>query len=73
MYRTEKEKFAAIVEEIKECMRRGQPVLVGTISIEKSETAAGLLNRNGVKHNVLNAKYHEREAEISRRPDAKEP
>lgn len=64
VYRTEKEKFAAIVEEIKECHERGQPVLVGTISIEKSEKLAGFLNRNGVKHNVLNAKQHEREAEI---------
>jgi preprotein translocase subunit SecA len=64
VYRTEKEKFAAIVEEIKECNQRGQPVLVGTISIEKSEKLAGLLSRNGVKHNVLNAKQHEREAEI---------
>lgn len=64
VYRTEKEKFAAIVEEIKDCHERGQPVLVGTISIEKSEKIAGLLSRNGVKHNVLNAKQHEREAEI---------
>src|SRR5512138_665740 len=64
VYRTEKEKFAAIVEEIKECHERGQPVLVGTISIEKSEKIAGMLNRNGIKHNVLNAKQHEREAEI---------
>ncbi len=64
VYRTEKEKFAAIVEEIKECNERGQPVLVGTISIEKSEKLSGLLSRNGVKHNVLNAKQHEREAEI---------
>jgi preprotein translocase subunit SecA len=64
VYRTEKEKFAAIVEEIKECHERGQPVLVGTISIEKSEKIAGMLNRSGIKHNVLNAKQHEREAEI---------
>ena len=64
VYRTEKEKFAAIVEEIKECHERGQPVLVGTISIEKSEKLAGMLARNGIKHNVLNAKQHEREAEI---------
>ncbi len=64
VYRTEKEKFTAIVEEIKECHERGQPVLVGTISIEKSERLAGFLSRNGVKHNVLNAKQHEREAEI---------
>ncbi|MGA6827896.1 preprotein translocase subunit SecA [Nitrospira sp. NS4] len=64
VYRTEKEKFAAIVEEIKECHQQGQPVLVGTISIEKSERLSGLLSRNGVKHNVLNAKFHEKEAEI---------
>ncbi len=64
VYRTEKEKFAAIVEEIKECNKTGQPVLVGTISIEKSEKLSGLLSRNGVKHNVLNAKFHEKEAEI---------
>jgi preprotein translocase subunit SecA len=64
VYRTEKEKFDAIVEEIRECHERGQPVLVGTISIEKSEKLAGLLSRNGIKHNVLNAKQHEREAEI---------
>jgi preprotein translocase subunit SecA len=64
VYRTEKEKFTAIVEDIKECHERGQPVLVGTISIEKSERLAGYLSRTGVKHNVLNAKQHEREAEI---------
>nr|BAM45343.1 preprotein translocase subunit SecA [uncultured bacterium] len=64
VYRTEKEKYAAIVEDIKECYERGQPVLVGTISIEKSERLAGFLSRTGVKHNVLNAKQHEREAEI---------
>jgi preprotein translocase subunit SecA len=64
VYRTEKEKFNAIVEEIKDCHQRGQPVLVGTISIEKSERLAGHLSRHGIKHNVLNAKYHEKEAEI---------
>ncbi|MEK6762999.1 MAG: preprotein translocase subunit SecA [Nitrospirota bacterium] len=64
VYRTEKEKFNAIVEDIKECHERGQPVLVGTISIEKSERLAATLSRTGVKHNVLNAKQHEREAEI---------
>ena len=64
VYRTEKEKFTAIVEEIKDCHERGQPVLVGTISIEKSERLAGYLSRHGIKHNVLNAKYHEKEAEI---------
>jgi preprotein translocase subunit SecA len=64
IYRTEKEKFEAIVEEIKECYERGQPVLVGTISIEKSERLSGYLKRHGVKHHVLNAKYHEKEAEV---------
>ncbi|HEX9743513.1 MAG TPA: preprotein translocase subunit SecA [Nitrospiraceae bacterium] len=64
VYRTEKEKFNAIAEEIKDCYERGQPVLVGTISIEKSERLAGHLKRNGIKHNVLNAKFHEKEAEI---------
>ena len=64
IYRTEKEKFEAIVEEIKECYGRGQPVLVGTISIEKSERLSWYLKRHGVKHNVLNAKYHEKEAEV---------
>jgi preprotein translocase subunit SecA len=64
VYRTEKEKFDAIVQEIKDCYERGQPVLVGTISIEKSERLSDHLKRFGVKHHVLNAKYHEREAEI---------
>jgi preprotein translocase subunit SecA len=64
VYRTEAEKFAAVVAEIKELNRVGRPVLVGTISIEKSEHIAALLKRDGVKHVVLNAKYHEREAEI---------
>ncbi len=64
IYRTEKEKFEAIVEEIKDCYQRGQPVLVGTISIENSERLSGYLKRNGINHHVLNAKYHEREAEI---------
>src|SRR6476646_7132149 len=64
IYRTEKEKFEAIVDDIKESYERGQPVLVGTISIEKSERLSGYLKRHGVKHNVLNAKYHEKEAEV---------
>jgi preprotein translocase subunit SecA len=64
VYKSEKEKFLAIVEEIKECHSRGQPVLVGTISIEKSETIAKLLKRDGVPHHVLNAKHHEKEAFI---------
>jgi preprotein translocase subunit SecA len=64
VYRTEREKFDAIVGEIIELNKKGQPALVGTISIEKSEHLASLLKRQGVPHVVLNAKYHEREAEI---------
>jgi preprotein translocase subunit SecA len=64
VYRTEREKFDAIVEDIKQRQAQGQPALVGTISIEKSEALAAALKRNGVPHVVLNAKYHEREAEI---------
>jgi preprotein translocase subunit SecA len=64
VYRTEREKFDALVEEIIECHKRGQPVLVGTISIEKSEKISNLLKKQGIRHSVLNAKYHEKEAEI---------
>jgi preprotein translocase subunit SecA len=64
VYRTEAEKFDAALQEIKELHEAGRPVLVGTISIEKSEVLAGLLKRAGIRHVVLNAKYHEREAEI---------
>jgi len=64
VYRTEREKFDAVIEEIKELHEAGQPVLVGTISIEKSELLADKLKRAGIKHHVLNAKQHEREAEI---------
>ncbi len=64
VYRTEREKFAAIAEEIVDCHKRDQPVLVGTISIEKSERLSALLKRQGIKHAVLNAKFHEKEAEI---------
>ena len=64
VYRTEREKFHAVVEEITELHERGQPVLVGTISIEKSEQLSDLLRRKNIRHVVLNAKYHEREAEI---------
>ncbi len=64
VYRTEREKFQAIVNEIKELNEKGQPVLVGTISIEKSEQLAAQLKRAGIPHVVLNAKHHEREAEI---------
>ncbi|NLP27864.1 MAG: preprotein translocase subunit SecA [Clostridia bacterium] len=64
VYKSEKAKFAAIVEEIKETHKTGQPVLVGTVSIEKSEDLSALLKRKGIPHQVLNAKYHEKEAEI---------
>ncbi|MBY0273891.1 preprotein translocase subunit SecA [Candidatus Binatia bacterium] len=64
VYKTEREKFDAVVDEIEECHQKGQPVLVGTISIEKSERLSGMLKRRGVRHHVLNAKHHEREAEI---------
>src|SRR6187431_561745 len=64
VYRTEPEKDRAVVREIKELSAAGRPVLVGTISIEKSERLAALLKREGIKHVVLNAKYHEREADI---------
>ena len=64
VYRTEKEKFVAIADDIKEHHEKGQPVLIGTVSIEKSERLSALLKQRGVKHNVLNAKFHEKEAEI---------
>ena len=64
VYKTEDEKFDAVIEEIRDCNERGQPVLVGTVSIEKSERVADKLKKTGVKHYVLNAKNHEREAEI---------
>ena len=64
IYKSELEKFKAAIEDIVECHQAGQPVLVGTISIEKSETLSEMLKKRGVPHNVLNAKHHEREAEI---------
>ncbi len=64
IYRTTKEKFNAIVDEIVELNKKGQPMLVGTISIENSEKISHMLKRRGVKHHVLNAKHHEKEAEI---------
>src|SRR5258707_2119423 len=64
IYRTLPEKWDAVVEEIKECHEKGQPVLVGTVSVENSELIARRLQKEAVPHNVLNAKYHEREAEI---------
>ena len=64
IYKTEKAKFLAVVEDIAGCYERGQPVLVGTISVEKSERLAGMLTRRGIPHEVLNAKQHAREAQI---------
>jgi preprotein translocase subunit SecA len=64
IYKTEREKFKAAVEEIKDLYERGQPVLVGTITIEKSEMLSKMLARSGIPHSVLNAKHHEKEAEI---------
>ena len=64
VYKTEAGKFRAIIAQVQECHRKGQPVLVGTVSIEKSEILSKLLKRAGVPHNVLNAKYHEMEAQI---------
>ncbi|HXV18594.1 MAG TPA: preprotein translocase subunit SecA [Candidatus Omnitrophota bacterium] len=64
IYRTEREKFNAVVADIAESHKKGQPVLVGTVSIEKSEALSNLLRRANVLHNVLNAKYHEQEAQI---------
>jgi len=64
IYRTSKEKWKAIADEIEECHKKGQPVLVGTISVEKSELLSKVLKKRGIKHEVLNAKYHEKEAQI---------
>ncbi len=64
VYRTAEEKYRAIVAEIEDAHRRGQPVLVGTVSIEKSELLSAMLQKKGIPHNVLNARYHEKEAQI---------
>ena len=64
IYKNVEGKYRAIIEQIKECHEKGQPVLVGTVSIEKSELISKLLSRQGIKHNVLNAKHHAKEAEI---------
>ena len=64
VYKTKKEKFKAVVEEVKKAHEKGQPVLVGTITIETSELISGMLKREGIQHTVLNAKFHELEAEI---------
>lgn len=64
VYRTERGKYMAIIRKIKECNEKGQPVLVGTVNVDKSEILSELLRREGIKHEVLNAKYHAKEAEI---------
>ena len=64
VYKTEKAKFEAVIEKIIEANKKGQPVLVGTVTIEKSELLSAMLKKKGIKHNVLNAKHHEKEAEI---------
>ena len=64
VYKTVNEKYNAVINQIIECHKKGQPVLVGTVSIDKSEYVSALLKKNGIPHNVLNAKYHEKEAEI---------
>ncbi|MFR4667295.1 MAG: helicase-related protein [Subdoligranulum sp.] len=64
MYKTINGKYNAVIEQVAECHAKGQPVLVGTVSVEKSEALSKLLKKRGIEHNVLNAKQHEREAEI---------
>ena len=64
VYKTKKEKYRAVVEEVKKAHEKGQPVLVGTINIDTSELLSGMLKREGIPHTVLNAKFHELEAEI---------
>ena len=64
VYRTAREKFEGVVKSIKEAHAKGQPILVGTTSIEKSEALSGMLTAAGIKHNVLNARQHEQEAQI---------
>ncbi len=64
VYKTEAAKYRAVIARIEECHKKGQPVLVGTVTIEKSELLSALLKKRGIKHNVLNAKHHEKEAEI---------
>src|SRR3712207_9155808 len=66
VYKSKKGKYNAVVEDIVERHQRGQPVLVGTVSVEVSEHLSGMLKRGGIKHNVLNAKHHERRSEERR-------
>ena len=64
VYKTVNGKYRAVIEQVAQCHAKGQPVLVGTVSVEKSETLSRMLKAKGIPHNVLNAKQHEREAEI---------
>ena len=64
IFRTEKEKHKAIIDKVVECNKKGQPVLIGTTSISKSEIYSKLLSQKKIQHNVLNAKHHEKEAQI---------
>src|SRR5512139_1348272 len=64
VYLTQKDKYEAIIEDIRDCVKRGQPALVGTTSVETSELLSNLLKQQGIEHNVLNAKQHDREATI---------
>ena len=64
VYKNEIGKFRAVIHEIEDCYKKGQPVLIGTISIEKSELLSTMLKKRGIPHQVLNAKFHEKEAEI---------
>src|SRR4029453_14651026 len=65
VYKNERGKFKAVIEEIVQCNEKGQPVLVGTVSVEKSEVLSKMLDRRGVRHTVLQPKYHMREGEIA--------
>ena len=73
VYMTKKEKFNAVVQAVKEAHEKQQPVLVGTITIETSELLSKMLRREGIPHNVLNAKFHELERRSSLRPDRRAP
>jgi preprotein translocase subunit SecA len=64
VFRNEEDKFEAIIKTVEEAHAKGQPILIGTVSIDKSERLSELLNKAGIKHNLLNAKYHEQEAKI---------
>ena len=73
VYKTENGKYHAVIEDIVRRHEKGQPILVGTISIEKSEKLSALLKKNGIKHNVLNAKTTRRKLKSSRRPTSSAP